>query len=99
MYFTGILIGLFAFVIIGAFHPIVIKSEYYFTSKIWPVFLLVGIVFLLIALITMNPLGSACLSVTGFTCLWSIGELKEQEERVKKGWFPSNPKRHPQVHK
>jgi hypothetical protein len=25
--------------------------------------------------------------------LWSIKELKEQRRRVKKGWFPQNPKR------
>ncbi|MBQ5683504.1 MAG: DUF4491 family protein, partial [Peptococcaceae bacterium] len=24
---------------------------------------------------------------------WSIGELKEQRERVEKGWFPKNPNR------
>jgi len=27
------------------------------------------------------------------SCLWSILELFEQEERVKKGWFPKNPKK------
>ena len=27
------------------------------------------------------------------TCIWSIKELFEQEERVKKGWFPENPKK------
>ena len=37
---------------------------------------------------------SLFLGVLGVTCLWSIKELHEQEERVHKGWFPSNPKRH-----
>jgi hypothetical protein len=31
--------------------------------------------------------------VFGFSSLWSIHEIIEQEERVKKGWFPANPKR------
>ncbi|MCQ4895607.1 MULTISPECIES: DUF4491 family protein [Anaerotruncus] len=28
---------------------------------------------------------SAALAVEGFSALWSIGKLKEQEERVRKG--------------
>ena len=32
-------------------------------------------------------------AVFGITCIWSIKELFEQEERVKKGWFPENPKK------
>ena len=32
-------------------------------------------------------------AVFGITSLWTIKELFEQEERVKKGWFPENPKR------
>ena len=26
-------------------------------------------------------------------CFWSIKEVFEQRERVRKGWFPKNPKR------
>ena len=33
MNYTGILIGIVTFLIIGIFHPIVIKSEYYFSKK------------------------------------------------------------------
>nr|WP_197272504.1 DUF4491 family protein [Methanobrevibacter arboriphilus] len=33
MYFEGIIIGLSAFIIIGIFHPIVIKGEYYIGKK------------------------------------------------------------------
>ena len=36
---------------------------------------------------------SSILAGVGMSCLWSILELFEQEERVKKGWFPANPKR------
>ncbi|CAA7602235.1 Domain of unknown function (DUF4491) [Acididesulfobacillus acetoxydans] len=93
MNFKGVLIGLMVFVIIGAFHPIVIKSEYYFSKRIWPIFLLIGVLLLGASLFIHSETGSAIFGVIGFTCLWSIKELKEQEERVKKGWFPSNPKK------
>ena len=43
MNLTGVIIGLLAFVIIGIFHPIVIKCEYYFSKKVWPVFLILGL--------------------------------------------------------
>lgn len=92
MNFDGIIIGLVSFLIIGLFHPIVIKGEYYFSKKIWPIFLVVGIVFLVISLYTESSILTASLGVTGFSCLWSIKELFEQEERVKKGWYPKRPK-------
>ncbi len=90
MNFNGIFIGLAAFVIIGIFHPIVIKGEYYFGKKIWPIFLLLGIIFIAISLYIDETTLSSILGVTGFSCLWSIHEIIEQEERVKKGWFPKN---------
>ncbi|WP_454052752.1 DUF4491 family protein [Clostridium sp. Marseille-Q7071] len=93
MNFQGIIIGIFSFLIIGIFHPIVIKGEYYFSKKIWPMFLLLGIIFIIVSLNIKGQLLSALLGVTGFSCLWSIHELIEQEQRVKKGWFPKNPKR------
>ena len=60
MFFTGIIIAVMALAIIGVFHPIVIKTEYYTGVRYWWVFIL---------------------------------ELFEQRERVRKGWFPMNPKR------
>ena len=33
MHFTGIIIAAITFLIIGLFHPIVIKTEYYFGTK------------------------------------------------------------------
>ncbi|MDN5341804.1 DUF4491 family protein [Oceanotoga sp. DSM 15011] len=91
MSFEGILIGFFAFIIIGIFHPIVIKTEYYFGKKTWPIFLILGIIFIIISIFINNTLISSMISITGFSCLWSIHEIIEQEERVKKGWFPKNP--------
>lgn len=93
MQFEGTLIGLSSFLIIGIFHPIVIKAEYYWSKKCWPLFLLVGLALLVWSLFLDSPRWSAIVGVTGFSCLWSIKELFEQEERVRKGWFPSNPKK------
>jgi len=90
---VGILVGLGTFIIIGIFHPIVTKTEYHLGKKMWPLFLVGGIVFCAASLFVANPIGSALLAVLGFTSFWSIKELYEQEERVKKGWFPANPKR------
>ena len=93
MNFFGIVIGLIAFFIIGIFHPIVIKTEYYFGKKVWPVFLVVGIFCLLISIFINDKIISAIIGVLGFSSIWSIHELIEQEERVKKGWFPKNPRK------
>lgn len=93
MSFQGIIIGAAAFLIIGVFHPIVIKGEYYFGKRVWPVFLVVGILLVVLSLWIENATLSAVVSITGFSSLWSIHELFEQEERVAKGWFPRNPKK------
>ncbi|SHI16346.1 protein of unknown function [Sporobacter termitidis DSM 10068] len=95
MVFTGLIIGIAAFLIIGVFHPIIIKCEYYFTDKVWPVFLAIGIIAVAASCFVHLIIVSAILAIFGCTCLWSIIELKEQRERVKKGWFPANPKRRP----
>ena len=93
MHLEGIAVGGLAFLIIGLFHPVVIKAEYYFSKRIWPVFLVFGILFLGGSVWATGSVLPSALGVLGFTCLWSILELFEQEERVKKGWFPKNPKR------
>ena len=43
MNFSGIVLGLVAFLCIGFFHPLVIKGEYYFGTKCWWVFALAGV--------------------------------------------------------
>lgn len=93
MNLKGIAIGAIAFITMGIFHPIVIKCEYYFTERIWPVFLGLGIFFSVLSLFLKNVVLSASSGVLGCTFLWSIGELKEQTRRVQKGWFPANPNR------
>ena len=93
MNYNGIIIGLATFLIIGLFHPIVIKAEYYFGKGCWWAFALVGILFGIASLCVDNIVWSTILGVTAFSSFWSIHELIEQEKRVEKGWFPANPKR------
>lgn len=93
MNFYGLLIGIATFLIIGIFHPIVIKTEYYIGKKAWPVFLIAGIVFIALSALFENVIVSSIMGVLGFSSLWSIQEIIEQEERVRKGWFPNNPKK------
>jgi hypothetical protein len=91
--FLGILVGLYTLAIIGIFHPIVIKAEYHFGRKFWPVFLALGLACLGLSILVRAKVPSVLLGILGFTLLWSIRELIEQEERVRQGRFPANPKR------
>ena len=93
MYIHGILLGLISFACIGVFHPVVIKSEYYFGARCWPAFLAAGIVLMGVSAAVSDVFLSAIVGVIGFSCFWSILELKQQEKRVEKGWFPDNPNR------
>lgn len=89
----GLAIGLCTFLIIGAFHPIVIKSEYHFGTGCWWVFLGLGAGLLAASIVVADVFWSAVLGVTAFSSFWTILELFEQRERVRKGWFPANPRR------
>lgn len=95
MHFTGILIAICTFLIIGVFHPIVIKTEYYFGTKPWWIFLITGIMAVVTALFVGDIFLSSLLGVLGASLLWSIGELFEQRRRVEKGWFPKREKKQP----
>ncbi|MDR0413298.1 MAG: DUF4491 family protein [Dysgonamonadaceae bacterium] len=85
---TGFITGLFTFIIIGLFHPLVIKGEYYFGTRCWWVFLLLGIACLAGTFLFHNTILSALCGVTAFSAFWGIGELFQQKKRVEKGWFP-----------
>ena len=93
MNFSGVVIGAAAFLVIGLFHPIVVKAEFHFGKKIWPAFLAVGVAAIVISLFVRNLWGAAALGIVGFSSLWSIREIFEQTRRVEKGWFPENPRR------
>ncbi len=93
MNWNGILIGAISFLIIGIYHPLVIKGEYYCGVKIWWAFLVAGIVFGFWACYVNSLFWSAILGVTAFSSFWGILEVFHQRKRVLKGWFPKNPKR------
>lgn len=72
----------------GIGHIIVIKGEYYFGTKLWPIFLVIGILCLLLSIIFKNALVSGILGIIAMTFLWGILEILKQKKRVEKGWFP-----------
>ena len=89
----GLAIGISTFLIIGIFHPIVIKAEYYWGTKCWWVFLLLGIAGVIASMYVDNIFIASLLGVFAFSSFWTIKETFDQEKRVKKGWFPKNPNR------
>ena len=91
--FSGIIIGVATFLVIGLFHPLVIKAEYYIGVRSWWLFLLLGIFAGIASLLVVDQTLSIILGVVAFSSFWSIGEVFAQKKRVEKGWFPANPKR------
>ena len=79
MNFKGVLVGIGTFLLIGLFHPIVIKAEYYLTKKCWLVFLVIGLALLLGSLWISHTIVGILVAIVGSGCLWSIKEVFEQE--------------------
>ena len=93
MNLEGLIIGFGTFLIIGLFHPIVIKGEYYYGTRFGWCFLIAGIIFGVASVMVSHVVASSLLGVAAFSSFWGILEVRQQEQRVKKGWFPRNPKR------
>ncbi len=92
--FDGLLMGLATFIIIGLFHPLVIKGEYYMGAKATKLlFLVMGIGTGAGSLLVSGFIPATLLGITSFSSFWGIKEVGEQVERVERGWFPKNPKR------
>lgn len=89
----GLTLGICTFLVIGVFHPIVIKCEYYWGTRCWWIFLLLGLAGVAASIALDNIFLSVLAGIVAFSSFWTILELFEQEQRVKKGWFPRNPKR------
>lgn len=91
----GLLMGVLTFFLIGLFHPLVIYGEYYWGRRILWAFLTAGLITTAIVLFVSMPLLlNILLGVLACCCFWSIIEVRDQETRVLKGWYPENPKRH-----
>ena len=89
----GIAIGICTFLIIGLFHPIVVKAEYYWGTRCWWIFLVLGIAGIIGTVLISDILICSLLRVFSFSSFWTIKEIFGERERVLKGWFPMNPKR------
>ena len=90
----GIILGALSFLIIGVWHPIVIKGEYHFGRKVcMPAFAAIGVACVALSLRVKNTILNAAIALFGFSALWGINEVAEQEQRVERGWFPATPKR------
>ena len=94
MHFSGIIVGPAVFFSIGICHPAVIKMEYHLGKKSWWIWLAVGLLVACASLFVPNQTLSTILGGFAFSCFWGILEMHQQEQRVVKGWFPENPKRH-----
>lgn len=90
---VGAAVGLLSFLIIGVLHPVVIKTEYRFGKGVWPVFAVAGAAALAGSLLCGDVVISVILGILSFSLFWSVKELYDQEERVRKGWYPENPDR------
>ncbi len=84
LYYTGVIIAVSTFLIIGLFHPIVIKVEYYTGTRYWWVFLVSGIISVGAAFLVANVLFSALLGVLGASCLWSIGNSSNRKNAARR---------------
>lgn len=89
----GLAIGVSTFLVIGLFHPVVIKCEYHFGVRCWWWFLVLGIIFGFLAYTIEDIFWSSVSGVVAFSSFWTIKEIFDQKRRVEKGWFPANPKR------
>ncbi len=88
MNLDGLIAGIATWVIIWATRYACIAGEYHIGQRFRYVFLTLGIAGVLASLLMPNLLLSAIMAIFGFANLWGIHEVVEQEDRVKKGWYP-----------
>ena len=80
---TGLTVGIFTFLIIGLFHPLVIKAEYWFGTRSWWMFLVLGIAAAALSVCVEGLVLSILFGVVAFSSFWSILEVFQQRERVR----------------
>ncbi|MBD5344883.1 MAG: DUF4491 family protein [Bacteroides sp.] len=92
--FEGLMMGLATFLIIGLFHPLVIKGEYYLGARVSKIlFIIMGIASAVASALVSGFIPSTLLGIISFSSFWGILEVSEQVKRVERGWFPANPRR------
>jgi hypothetical protein len=90
---TGLLLGIFMLFAIGFGFFWVIKVEYVLGAQVWKAVFAAGVLICLVSLFIPSFLASALVGIFGGSVVWGATELPGQEERVRRGLFPSNPQR------
>lgn len=92
MNWLGFLVGLAAFFMIGLFHPVVVKIEYYLGRRSWWIMFFPGVICLVLSGF-FSSIISILLGCLAFAFFWSTLEIFYQHQRVLKGRAKKNPKR------
>ena len=93
MNWAGLNLGMFMLFAIGIGFVWVIKLEFFVGAHIWRWVLALGVILVLASLWIPSFWGSSLAGIIGGSIAWGATELPDQEERVKRGIFPANPKR------
>ena len=81
--FMSVLLAVCTFLIIGLFHPLVIKTEYYFGTRPWWLWLIGGLASIVGALFISDNFLSTLLAVLGATLLWGREGLVSHESEAE----------------
>ena len=84
LYYEGVIIAISTFLIIGIFHPVVVKVEYYFGTKPWWIFLFAGILSICGAFCIKEILYSAILGVLGASIMVYRGNILTEKKGGKR---------------
>lgn len=90
---AGPILGVTTVVTIGAGHVMVRKLNYHFGTKPAPVAFLLGAAALMGSIFVASNTLAGVLGIVGLTTVVDGIELIRQEERVRKGHAPENPRR------
>ena len=90
---AGVVLGIATVVTIGVGHVLVRKLNYHFGTRPAPLAFVIGLVFMALSFIATQDTVSGLLGILAITTCWDGYELIRQEERVRKGIAPANPKR------
>ena len=94
MNYFGITLGVCVYLVIAVWHFLVIKGEYYLGKTVCTVlFVVLAVLCIVLSLLVRSPFLSAVIAIFGFSALWGIREVFQQERRVQRGWFPKRDKK------
>ena len=88
----GPLLGLAALALIGLGFAWVVRVEYSLGWRWWYVVLTLGLALAIVSIFIPSPFLSGLAGAAGASLAWGSTELAAQAERVRAGWYPTNPK-------